>query len=310
MSKSGTTFSEYATEFFEVIEGGKGNRAQFVKSLLKMGQSENGKELLDSLFPSVTTEKGQRVIDKRQSDRLRKYLRGENDITEITGDLEAGFDRDRFIEELKDYEEAKLLKFAHSLHLAEDTNEHDDVLNAIAEKYYNIISGASARKRKWANDSKGDRTADLYNTLHSYALTDAEKRGLHNLCISIKGAWEELRFQEDKICRNRRELSRLTTSEKNSPWKRYLGFELDSAVNSYDQAFIRLKELCSDLFELIAPKKALNHCFDETLSIVKEISSEGCGITYPDEPEFSNFNSTMSRLSSCIDRLLRVMDKL
>ncbi|HOO07898.1 MAG TPA: hypothetical protein PLH83_15650 [Ruminococcus sp.] len=310
MSKSGTTFSEYATEFFEVIEGGKGNRAQFVKSLLKMGQSENGKELLDSLFPLVTTEKGQRVIDKRQSDRLRKYLRGENDITEITGDLEAGFDRNRFIEELKDYEEAKLLKFAHSLHLAEDTNELDDVLNAIAEKYYIIISGASARKRKWANDSKGDRTADLNCTLRSYTLTDAEKRGLKNLCISIKGAWEELRFQEDKICRNRRELSRLTTSEKNSPWKRYLGFELDSAVNSYDQAFTRLKALCADLIGILTPKRKVNIIFEEIISLAQTVKSEGFDIKYPDEPESNNFYSMISRLSSYIDRLLRVIDKL
>ena len=55
MARKETEFAKYATAFYKIIEGGKGGKAKFVKMLLNMGLSANGKTITDELFPTETT---------------------------------------------------------------------------------------------------------------------------------------------------------------------------------------------------------------------------------------------------------------
>ena len=98
------SFSQYATAFYTIIEGGKGNKSKFVKTLLCMGVSDNGRKTIEELFPTKTHSKGNTSII---SDRLRKYLRGENGISKIADEIYAALEHeshDAYIQELEDYE--------------------------------------------------------------------------------------------------------------------------------------------------------------------------------------------------------------
>lgn len=101
MAKNCTEFSKYATFFNKIIEGEKSGRAEFVKMLLKMGLSDNGKKIIEELFPTETTSKGKTIIKREASDRLRKFLHGTNDISEIADEVYAALDHVTMVLTLK-----------------------------------------------------------------------------------------------------------------------------------------------------------------------------------------------------------------
>ena len=140
MAKNGTEFSKYAQAFRKIIDGEKTNIDIFTKDLLKMGLTDNDKAYIDGEFPTFKDDKGVRHITDNKGDTLRKYYGGTNDLSKLIPNLETEFDAEfqkRYCEELQDYEESRIIEFAHSLHLAVETNDIDEILKAIAE-YYTI----------------------------------------------------------------------------------------------------------------------------------------------------------------------------
>ena len=119
MAKYDTEFSKYAQAFHEEIDGKITNFDIFTKDLLKMGLTDNDKAYIDDEFPTFTDEKGKRHIYGNKGDVLRKYYGGTNDLSRLLPELETEFNSDfqqRYCEELQDYEESRIIEFAHSLH--------------------------------------------------------------------------------------------------------------------------------------------------------------------------------------------------
>lgn len=126
-----------------------------------MGQSDNGKAIIEQEFPKETTPKGNTRIKPNKADMLRKYLRGKeegksgNDISNIAPDLEAYFDKKRYVEDLEQYENLKLKEFAKALQLEVNFNNPKAVKQAIADCYYSIIKNAC--KTRDNNNEESDK---------------------------------------------------------------------------------------------------------------------------------------------------------
>lgn len=174
MAEIEITFATYAELFFTIIEGRKGNIAVFVKMLLKMGQSKNGKAIINEKFPTETTSKGKTIIKPNKADILRKYLKGVekggNGISNIAPDIEANFEQKLFIEQLDQYENSKLKEFAKALQLEVNLNNLTAVRKAIADCYYSIIEKAC--KTQYNNKEGSDKRKA---TQHKIKRRHAEK---------------------------------------------------------------------------------------------------------------------------------------
>lgn len=186
MPKNNTEFSRYATAFFEIINRAKSRKAIFVKELLKMGLTDEDKDYIDDTFPTVINSKGQRSIEESKADLLRKYLRGDNDISDIVSHLETEFDlefQQRYSEELLDYEESRIIEFAKKLELDINEDDIDIVSEAIADYYSSLIKRAATKKETKTKTSTLPPKTDGNNIILSYTITEIEKKALVKLVL-------------------------------------------------------------------------------------------------------------------------------
>ena len=277
MAKNGTEFSKYATAFYDIIEGGKCMKAKFVKMLLKIGLSDNGKKIIDGIFYTVTNSRGKDVIEKSQQDRLRNYLRGENDITDIADEIYAALNHenyDDYIKELKDYEDSKLIEFAKSLQLNTDFNNIKAVRQAIAGYYYSIIKNASTEKDETSKKSKDKPKSDEQNLIDSYTIKDDEKKAINNICTAIQVNLRQLQSQVEYISSKQHELGKFTDFEPNKQLKSHLEGEIESKTNKFNETHSDLVSKCADLNSILAPKKNMNKSFAKLISITSFFSSD------------------------------------
>lgn len=308
MTKNETEFSKYATSFNKIIEGEKSGKAEFVKMLLKMGLLDNGKKIIEELFPTETTSKGKTIIKREASDRLRKFLHGTNDISEIADEVYAALDHDNYgayIEALEDYEDLKLIKFAQALELDTDIKDINKVRYDIAAYYYSIIEKASTK-----NYSEPGKTNDCKDVVFSYTLEEPEKKALAKLCELTNKTLCDLKNQTDKISDKQHELKNLTDSAENQRWKSYLLCDINSLKERFDEGYPKLEQLCSDLVELLEPKQRLNKDFPILISLANNIGDAEYRITCPDKFKYNSFALMISKFNACIQRILRVIDKL
>lgn len=308
MTKNETEFSKYATSFYKIIEGEKSGKAEFVKMLLKMGLLDNGKKIIDELFPTETTSKGKTIIKREASDRLRKFLHGTNDISEIADEVYAALDHDNYgayIEALEDYEDLKLIKFAQALELDTDIKDINKVRYDIAAYYYSIIEKASTK-----NYSEPGKTNDCKDVVFSYTLEEPEKKALVKLCELTDKALCDLKKLTDKISDKRHELKNLTDSAEDQNWKSYLIDDIDSLKESFDEDYPKLEKLCTKLIRLLEPKTDMDEEFLKLISFANNIGNDEYKITCPDEFKYNAFNLMISNFKECIKRTLRVIDKL
>lgn len=326
MAEAEITFSQYATAYYEIIEDGKGGKAEFVKELLKIGLSSNGKEIIDSIFPTITNSKGSCFIEKNKADRLRKYLRGDNGIGDIACELEANFDKESCVEELlgviEDYDESKSIKFAkeinldvnkYGIHEEDDFCEIDDIYGMaedITELYFSIIRAAATQKVTKSNKLKNASKSDVNNIIYSYTITESEKKALINLCELIKSTLKDLERQTDTIYNKQHELKNLTDSEKDNRWKSYLENDINSLKEHFDTAYPKIERLCAKITELLEPKKDMNAWFEAMLTIASDISRDEYKITCPKKFKYRAFCLMVSKFSNNIDRVRRVIDNL
>lgn len=308
MAKNETEFSKYAISFFEIIEGGKGRKAKFVKMLLNMGLSANGKKIIDELFPTETTSKGNTIIKKEASDRLRIYFRGRNDISEIADEVYAALDHNNYgayIEALEDYEDLKLIKFAQALELDTDIKDINKVRYDIAAYYYSIIEKASTK-----NYSEPGKTNDCKDVVFSYTLEEPEKKALVKLCELTNETLCDLKNQTDKISDKQHELKNLADSAENQRWKSYLLYDIDSLKERFDEGYPKLEQLCADLVELMKTKKSIHNSLDTIISIASNIHSEEYKITCPNKFKYTKFSNIVTSFNDSYNHLLRDIDKL
>ena len=305
MPRTEINFSQYATAFYEVIDGSKSNKAEFMKGLLKMGLDANGRQIIEDMFPTVVNLKGQRIIEQNKADQLRKYLRGNNGIRDIANNLEASLYEDLYAEELEDYEDSKLIVFAKKLQLNTNFDNIDEVKSAIATCYHSIIEKASTKE---SSDSKNSKSCK--DIVHSYTITEPEKKALLNLCELIKKVLRDLQYQTDKICKKQNELINLTNSEEDKRWKPHLVYEIESLKNHFDESYPELEKLCVDMVELLEPKRAIHPTFSTFISIANNIGNNEYRITCQDKFNYRTFSYMISRFNDNYDKILRDIDKL
>lgn len=313
MAKNGTEFSKYATAFFEIIVGAKIGKAIFVKDLLKMGLAAEDKDYIDDTFPKVINSKGEDSVEKNKADMLRKYLRGDNDISDIVSQLRTEFDlefQQRYSQELQDYEESRIIEFAKKLELDINEDDIDIVSGAIAEYYSSLIKRAAAKKKTKSKTSIDTQKSEGNNIALSYTITETEKKALVRLCELIKPTLRKLKQQTDIICNKQHELKKLTTSEEYERWKPHLEFEIISSEKRFNEEFPKLEKLCNDLVILLKPKTDMDAEFPELISFANNIGNDEYKITCPGEFKYNPFNLMISNFNDCIERTLRVIDKL
>lgn len=308
MAKNETEFSKYATSFYEIIEGGKGRKAKFVKMLLNMGLSANGKKIIDELFPTETTSKGNTIIKPKASDRLRIYFRGRNDISEIADEVYAALDHNNYgayIEALEDYEDLKLIKFAQALELDTDIKDINKVRYDIAAYYYSIIEKASTK-----NYSEPGKTNDCKDVVFSYTLEEPEKKALVKLCELTNETLCDLKNQTDKISDKQHKLKNLTDSAEDQHWKSFLVYDIDSLKKSFDDDFSVLEQHCTNLVKLLKPKTNMEPEFSKLLSLANNIGNDKYKITCPDKFMYNAFSTMVSRFINSIENTIRVLKEL
>lgn len=313
MTKKETEFSKYAQAFFEIIDGAKSGKALFVKDLLKIGLTDEDKDYLDDTFPSVTTSKGKKSIEKNKADQLRKYLRGDNDISDIVSQLETEFDeefRERYCEELQDYDDSRIMAFAQVLNIDVSEDDIDIVSEAIAEYYTSIVIGSAIKKKTKSKTSKDSTKTGSNSIALSYTITETEKTALIKLCELIKPTLRKLKQQTDIICNKQHELNKLTTSEEDERWKPHLEFEIITSEKRFNKEFPKLEKLCTDLVKLLKPKTDMDTEFPKLILFADNIRNDEYKITCPNEFKYNPFKLMISNFNDCIERTLRVIDKL
>lgn len=313
MTKKETEFSKYAQAFFEIIVGAKIGKAIFVKDLLKMGLADEDKDYIDDIFPSVTTSKGKKSIEKDKADQLRKYLRGDNDIRDIVSQLETEFDeefRERYCEELQDYDDSRIMAFAQVLNIDVSEDDIDIVSEAIAEYYSSIVIESAIKKSRKDKKDKDEPILDRSKVLLSYTLEESEKKALVKLCELIKTDLRRVKQQTDKICDKQHELKNLTDSAENQRWKSYLLCDINSLKERFDEGYPKLEQLCADLVELMKTKKGIHNSLDTIISIASNIHSEEYKITCPDKFNYRMFSNMVTSFNDSYNHLLRDIDKL
>lgn len=310
MPRTEIRFSQYSTAFYEIIDGSKSNKAEFMKGLLKMGLNDNGRQIIEDMFPTVVNLKGQRIIEQNKADQLRKYLRGDNGIRDIASNLEASLDKKLYIKELKEYEKSKLIEFAQCLNLYENTDNINTISKAITKLYVSIIKAAATQKVSRSNRSKDNSKSDKHSIVLPYTITESEKKALLNLCELIKKVLRDLQYQTDKICKKQHELINLTDSEKDKRWKPHLVYEIESLKNRLDEIYPKLEKLCVDMVELLEPKKDIHPTFSTFISIANNIGSNEYRVTCPDTFNYRTFSYMISKFNDNYDKILRDIDKL
>ena len=298
MAKNGTEFSKYAQTFYRIIYENKGQKAVFVKELLKMGLTDEDKEYIKEI----------------NSDVLRKYLLGINDISNIVGNLETKFDdiefKERFCEELCELDEAKIIKFGHSLQLAENTCNIEEVSEAIAEYHVSIIKRAASKNRTFKKSSKDKVTIEKERIVQTYTISEAEKRSFVQLCKLIKEHLNDLERLTIKISNKQYKQKKLTASDIDKIRKLHLEYEIESVVKKFGETSSEIKVLCSDLVKLIVPKQRIDKEFLKLISFANNIDNDEYRVMDPDSFNYSNFWYMISRFKDSIDKSLRAMSKL
>lgn len=305
MAETVITFAEYAGLFYKIIEGEKGNKAKFVKMLLKMGQSNNGVTIIDKLFPEETNSKGNKVIVRLQADRLRKYLRGDNGIGEIADNLAANYDKKLYIEELEQYETSRLQEFAKSLKLDTNLKNIKVVRKAIAACYYSILETASTKQGSHSKMSKISSKTNEDDLICSYTFTDTEKKALRNVLDAIAVELHEVEHLTKTIDATQGKLTQHSTA-----MKRYYKDEIELLVNRFNEAYNRIEKLCANMVELLEPKKDMNKAFSNLISIASNIRIDKYKCMEPAKYNYMDFWIMISEFKRKITDALRVVEKL
>lgn len=313
MAKNGTEFSKYAQAFHEDIDGKKTNNDILTWDLLKMGLTDNDKDFIDDEFQTYIDDEGVRHFEGNKGGTLRKYYVGENDLSRLIPKLETEFDeefRERYCEELQDYDESRIMKFARDLNIAVNEDDIDIVSEEIAEYYTSIVIGSAIKKGGKGKKVKDEPESDRSKILLSYTLEEPEKKALVKLCELTNETLCDLKNQTDKISDKQHELKNLTDSAEDQHWKSFLVYDIDSLKKSFDDDFSVLEQHCTNLVKLLKPKTNMEPEFSKLLSLANNIGNDKYKITCPDKFMYNAFSTMVSRFINSIENTIRVLKEL
>lgn len=278
MAEIEISFAKYAQFFFTILEGGKGDKTFFVKMLLCMGQSANGKAILEQEFPKETTQAGNIRIKPNKDSNLRKYLLGKedgksgNDISNRAPDLEAYFDKKQYVEDLEQYENSKLKEFAKALQLEVNLNNPKAVKQAIANCYSSIIKRAT-KKGGTSKKSKANPIADRQNINYSYSISLDEEKDIRNICKAIMNNLDGLKRNVERVNSYKRKLVKSPDSKSND-MNEYYESHIKSKVKEFNKIYPVFVLQCATLNSKLAPKMYMNKSFAKLISITSFFISD------------------------------------
>jgi len=306
------SFAEYAQAFYETVYDSKPPKALFMKEFLIIGLNDYQKETINDIFPTIINDNGKRIIEKNKADRLRKYLRGENGISDLISELGWKFDSEfkrRYIEELQEFDESKLIEFAQRFQLDVDEDNIDQVSEAIADLYIAIINNESSKKFSKASKITIISKPDKKELFSSYTLNKSEKQAIINICKLIKTELKQLESHTTKISNKRNELKKLTDSAENKHWKKYLEAEISSYIRRLDKSFAKLEQLCADLSALLAPKRVMDEEYAKLNTCAINICNDRYKSTCHAGYDFDALWQLISQFDKSIDNVLGAIDK-
>lgn len=305
-------FSDFAQIIYSIAGGEKYG---FTIELLKAGLDEEGIDIIKSLKD-----------DKSGKSRIRKFLSGDNDITEIAPEIVNYFYDNLFIEYIEEiinelqYDEI-CEKFkevsANQIIIEEDVPErlaeiYHDILNEAAKgkslKVKNDVSPIALNSTKIPDNTAANCT-DI-GIIQSYTIIESEKKAIKNICNLVNNSLRMIKFNTNDIERKQFELKNLTDSEANKLCKEHLEYSLNVLKERFNASYSELEEKCADIVKLLESKKHLNKSLNKIYDIAHRIGSNEYKITHPDAFSYSAFSLMVSDFQKNFDLLLRVIDEL
>ncbi len=196
-------FSDFAQIIYSIAGGEKYG---FTIELLKAGLDEEGIDIIKSLKD-----------DKSGKSRIRKFLSGDNDITEIAPEIVNYFHDNLFIEYIEEI--INELQYDEICEKFKEVSDNqiiieEDVPERLAEIYHDILNEAAKGKSlKVKNDVSPiahnstkipDNTAascmDI-GIIQSYTITESEKKAIKNICNLVNSSLRMIKFKTKDIQR-------------------------------------------------------------------------------------------------------------
>lgn len=300
-------FSEFAKILFSIV-GGK--KYEFTIELLKAGLNDNGVDFIKSLRSDVSGKS-----------RIRKFLSGENDITEIAPEIVNYFEFNLFAEYLEEIiDESKYCEICEEFRNAFNDQiiiEEDDVPQRLAEIYYDILNeAAKGKSAKVKSNASVDNTKTTNDTVvnsdivQAYTITESEKNAIKNMCKLINGALRNIKQMTAKIDQKQVELKKITNSESDQRWKVYLECELKRLNERLNAEFSKLEDECKDIVKILESKKHLNVNLNKIYDIACGIGKDEYKITHPDAFRYNAFSLMVSDFERNFNMMLKSIDKL
>lgn len=287
MAKNGTEFSKYAQAFHKVIDGKKTNNDIFTKDLLKMGLTDNDKAYIDGEFPNVIDENGERHIEGNKGDVLRKYYGGTNGLSKLIPKLETEFDeefRERYCEELQDYDESRIMEFAQVLKIDVNEDDIDIVSEAIADYYSSLIKRATTKKKTKSKTSIDTSKTERHNLSLSYSITANEKTVIRNICGIINTGMHEMKDIAHELYVL---LSIIHNNNEDNKWRIGLWRSVNKNQKLYNEKYNELQSHYTAVVNILKPKCALN----TSIKSICDISENFCNNKYIFTKEDFNYTA-------------------
>lgn len=305
MAKRETRFSRYANAFYDILYKGNANKNAFVIELLKMGLSAQGKNLIDTLF---STDEGKKPMESNQADRLRKYLRGENDISIIALNIINYYAEGLYMKHLEDYESDNFKVLADKLGLCIPNEDTQEIGMALAKYHRSILTEASSKKRTTANKAAVPSDSDK-SPVSSYTITTEEKCAVRNICEIIERSLKELKRLTDATDQKQFELEKLTTSREDKRWKKHVESDLSSLRAKLNEQYSLLETAGPDAVKLLEPKKHLHPSLEKLYDIAVRINENVYKSTCP-EFSYAAFSVMIADFRKAHEQLGRYFDGL
>ncbi len=305
MAKRETRFSRYANAFYDILYKGNANKNAFVIELLKMGLSAQGKNLIDTLF---STDEGKKPMESNQADRLRKYLRGENDISIIALNIINYYAEGLYMKHLEDYESDNFKVLADKLGLCIPNEDTQEIGMALAKYHRSILTEASSKKRTTANKAAVPSDSDK-SPVNSYTITTEEKSAVRNICEIIERSLKEAKRLTDAIDQKQFELLKLTDSDEDNRWRMHVESDLNSLRAKLNEQYSLLETAGPDAVKLLEPKKHLHPSMEKLYDIAVRINENVYKSTCP-EFSYAAFSVMIADFRKAHEQLGRYFDGL
>lgn len=308
MAKRETRFSKYANAFYDILYERNSNIDVFVQELLKNGLSDEGEDHIETAFPTFLSSKGTRAMKGNKADILRKYFRGDHDISKIAPEISACFNKKLYTEKLMNYGVQKLKKFADRLNLCTENKNKREICKVITEYYWSIITEASSKKRTTTNKAAVPSDSDK-SPVSSNTITNEEKSAVRNTCEIIERSLKEVKRLTEAIDQKQFELEKLTDSDEDNRWKKHVESDLNSLMAKLNEQYSLLETAGPDAVKLLESKKHLHPSLEKLYDIAVKINENVYQSTCP-EFSYAAFSVLTADFKKAHEQLRKYLNAL